>query len=81
MRAEEASAEAWFALPEETDEDTDWSKFQVTIEGPVSVLRRGRCWRVCRAVIESGQTLRLQLSVYRIPHPCAGKLYNEPSAC
>ena len=36
MRVEEVSDESWFALPEDGDEDVDWSSFTVDIEGPVS---------------------------------------------
>lgn len=35
MREEEVSDASWFALPEDGDEDVDWTSFTVDIEGPV----------------------------------------------
>lgn len=42
MREEEVSDASWFALPEDGDEDVDWTSFTVDIEGPVSAWVKAR---------------------------------------
>jgi hypothetical protein len=44
LREEERSESSWFVLPDESDDDVNWSEFTVEIEGPVRACGRVVWW-------------------------------------